>query len=136
VKTLARVGKVEIHGFGVAPGETAALGVANAHPVLMLPGRTDSTLAVFLLVGRDLVARLAGRSDDETPIPVTLARKIASTVGLAEVVLVRRTERGVEPLASGFFSWGALARADGWILVAPESEGFGEGAAVEMRPLP
>jgi molybdopterin biosynthesis enzyme len=136
VKTLARVGKVEIHGFGVAPGETAALGFANAHPVLMLPGRLDAALAVFLLVGRDLVARLAGRSDDETPIPVTLARKIASTVGLAEVVLVRRTERGVEPLASGFFSWGALARADGWILVPPESEGFAEGAAVEMRPLP
>ncbi|MEX0590213.1 MAG: molybdopterin-binding protein [Xanthobacteraceae bacterium] len=136
VKTLARVGKVEIHGFGIAPGETAALGSANSRPVLMLPGRLDASIAIFLAVGCQLVARLAGRGDDEPVIPVTLAKKITSTVGLAEVVLVRRAERGVEPLASGFFPWNALARADGWILVPPESEGFAEGAAVEMRLLP
>jgi molybdopterin biosynthesis enzyme len=136
VKTLARVGKVEIHGFGLTPGETAALGSAASRPVLLLPGRLDAALAVWQVVGRRLMARLAGRTADEPGIPVALARKVASTVGLAEVVPVRRCEGGVEPLAAGFFTWNALARADGWILIAPESEGFAAGATVEMRPFP
>ena len=43
---------------------------------------------------------------------------------------------GVEPLASGFFPVQALTRAAGWVFIPPESEGFGQGATVEMRPLP
>jgi molybdopterin molybdotransferase len=136
VKTLARVGKVDIHGFGIAPGETAAFGSANSRPALMLPGRLDAALAVFLVAGRALMAGLAGRSGDDPAIPATLAKKITSTIGLAEVVLVRRTANGVEPLASGVFSWQSLARADGWILVPPAGEGYAAGAAVEMRALP
>jgi molybdopterin molybdotransferase len=136
VKTLARVGKVEIHGFGIAPGETAAFGIANSHPVLFLPGRLDAALAVFLVAGRAMLGRLAGRSGAEPAIPVKLVKKVASTVGLAEVVLVRLGETGAEPLGTGIFTMQALARADGWILVPPESEGLAAGAMAEMRLLP
>ena len=136
VKTLARVGQVEIHGFGISPGETAAFGVANSHPVLLLPGRLDAALAVFLVAGRAMLKRLAGCSGSDPAIPVKLAKKIASTVGLAEVVLVRLGENGAEPLGTGVFSLHALARADGWILVPPESEGLAAGAMAEMRLLP
>lgn len=136
VKTLARVGKVDIHGFGLAPGETAALGAADARPILMLPGRIDAALATFLVVGRELIARLAGRSDEDISATVELTKKVTSIVGLAEVVLVRRNDAGVEPLAAGSFPWSALAAADGWILVPPGSEGFPAGASVLVRPLP
>jgi molybdopterin biosynthesis enzyme len=136
VKTLARIGQVEIHGFGISPGETAAFGVAKSHPVLLLPGRLDAALAVFLVAGRALLRRLAGRSDADPAIPVKLARKVASTVGLAEVVLVRLSENGAEPLGTGVFSLHALARAEGWILISPESEGLAAGAFAEMRLLP
>lgn len=136
VRTLARVGKVEIHGVGIAPGETGAFGSVNGKPVLMLPGRLDAALSVFLVLGRALLVRLSGYSANDAAIPLKLTKKIASTVGLAEVVLVRRGDEGIEPLASGFFTWSTLARADGWIMVPPESEGFAVGASVEMRPLP
>jgi molybdopterin biosynthesis enzyme len=136
VKTLARVGRVELHGLGLSPGETAALGSVGARPVLMLPGRLDAALAVWLVVGRRLIARLTGLSHDEPGIPATLTRKITSTIGLAEVVPVRRVEGGIKPLASGFFPWNTLTRADGWILVPPESEGHAAGSKVEMRWLP
>jgi molybdopterin biosynthesis enzyme len=136
VKTLARVGKVEIHGFGISPGETAAFGTANSHPVLLLPGRLDAALAIFLVVGRAMLRRLAGRGGADPAIPVTLAKKVASTVGLAEVVLVRLGEHGAEPLGTGTFSLHTLARADGWIVVPPESEGLAAGAIAEMRLLP
>jgi molybdopterin biosynthesis enzyme len=136
VRTLARLGKVEMHGVGLVPGGTAALGSIGARPVLVLPGRLDAALAIWLVLGRHLLMRLAGRTDAEAGTPVRLARKIASTVGLAEVVLVRRCDGGVEPIAAGCFPLHALARADGWVLVAPEREGFPPGATVDMHALP
>jgi hypothetical protein len=42
----------------------------------------------------------------------------------------------MEPLASGYFPLQALMRAQGWLLVPPESEGFQSGATVDMYPLP
>jgi molybdopterin biosynthesis enzyme len=136
VKTLARLGKVEMHGMAISPGETAALGLVKKRPVLMLPGRIDAALAVFLVIGRRLIKMLASQSDEEPGIPVALARKVASNLGLAEIVLVRRTDAGAEPLASGHFTWQALGRADGWIMVPSDSEGSAAGSLVEMRPLP
>ncbi|MCC6947525.1 MAG: molybdopterin-binding protein [Bradyrhizobiaceae bacterium] len=136
VKTLARVGRVEVHGIGIAPGETAAFGMIDARPVLMLPGRLDAALAAFLMVGHPLLRRLAACTESDIKIPVRLARKIASTVGLAEAVFARHTGSEAEPLGTGLFSLAALVRANGWVLVPPESEGFSVGAAVDMRLLP
>jgi molybdopterin biosynthesis enzyme len=136
VAMLARMGQVDIHGFGIAPGETAALGVAKGHPVLMLPARLDGAFAAFLVVGEPLLARLTGLTAREPGIPVTLTRKIVSTVGIAEVVTVRRAGAGVEPLASRHWPLQAITRADGWVLVPPESEGFAAGTQVEMRGFP
>jgi molybdopterin biosynthesis enzyme len=136
IAMLARMGEVAIHGFGIAPGESAALGMAKGHPVLMLPGRLDAALAAFLLVGEPLLRRLTGAGVAEPGLAVTLSRKIVSTVGLAEVVPVRRVDDGVEPLASGYWPMQALTRADGWVLVPPQSEGFAAGTELEMRAFP
>ena len=136
VTALARVGRVAIHGFGIAPGETGGLGEAGGRPVLLFPGRLDAALAVWLLVGSKLVARLAGSTEMPLTVQARLARKIASQVGIAEVVPVRRGADGLEPLASGLLGLATLSRADGWILVPPESEGFPAGAMVEMQALP
>jgi molybdopterin biosynthesis enzyme len=136
VQTLARFGRVALHGMAIAPGDTAALGDVDGRPVLLLPGCFDAALAAFLLVGRPLLARLAGAGDDESTSLVTLKRKISSPIGLAAVVPVRRIDGGCEPLPSSPISWHALIRADGWVLVPAESEGFPAGATVEMRVLP
>jgi molybdopterin biosynthesis enzyme len=136
VAMLARMGQVDIHGFGIAPGETAALGVAKGHPVLMLPGRLDAALAAFLVVGEPLLRRLTGLAAREPGTPVALTRKIVSTVGLAEVAPLRRVGDGAEPLASGYWPLQALTRADGFVVLPPESEGFAAGTVVEMRAFP
>jgi molybdopterin biosynthesis enzyme len=136
VTTLARIGRVEIHGMGIRPGETGALGTIEQRPVLVLPGRLDAALSAWLLVGRRLCARLTGRDGDEPAVPVRLARKITSTIGIAEAIPVGACEGGVEPLASGYFPLRSLTRAAGWVFVPPESEGFPQGASVDMRPLP
>jgi molybdopterin biosynthesis enzyme len=135
VRTLAQRGQVAVHGIGLVPGETAALGAVGQRPVLLLPGRLDAAVAVWLVLGTRMLARLSGLNEPAPGSRVTLARKITSTVGLAEVVLVRRTAEGLEPLASGHFPLHTLARADGWVLVPADSEGYPAGAAVDMRAL-
>lgn len=135
VSTLAKVGRIEFHGVGLIPGDTTAFGFAGARPVLLLPGRIDAALAVWLVIGRRWLGRLAARSEEETPAMAELSRKIASAVGMAEVILVRRRDDAVEPLASGYLSFSALERADGWILVPATSEGYPAGARVAVRPL-
>jgi molybdopterin biosynthesis enzyme len=79
VLALARMGEVKMHGMGVRPGESAALGSVDGRPVLLLPGRIDAALAVWLIVGRRLLARLSGADADSVSQPVTLTRKIVST---------------------------------------------------------
>jgi molybdopterin molybdotransferase len=136
VKALSRVGTVEVHGIAISPGETTAFGIANGRPVLLLPCRLDAATAAWLTVGRGLLARLRGGRDDGPGTMVTLARKVASTVGLSELVLVRRTENGAVPLAAKYLPLTAFAHADGWILVPAASEGYPAGATVLMRALP
>ena len=136
VQTLARHGRVAFHGVGLMPGETAAFGTIAERPVLVVPGRLDAALAVWLTLGNRMLARLCGRAPDNAATTVVLTRKIASTLGFAELVPVMRQERGVVPLASGYLSPQSLARADGVVLVPADREGYGAGAEVEMRPLP
>ncbi len=70
------------------------------------------------------------------PRVVPLARKVASPIGLAELVPVRLTAGRAEPIASGYWPLGSLAGTDGWILVPADSEGFPAGSEVVIRPLP
>ncbi len=139
VTTLARDGKVAVHGVALTPGETTAFGFSGRRPVLLLPGRLDAALSAWLVVGRHLLAILAGadtaKVDDPAP-SLPLARKVTSSVGLAEVVPVRRVGDKVEPIAHGYMPLSALTRADGWILVPAESEGYSAGAPVSVFPLP
>jgi molybdopterin biosynthesis enzyme len=136
VTQLARAGRVDIHGFGLSPGESAALGAVRQQPVLLLPARLDAALAGFLVVGEALLRRLTGAITSPSEMLLTLTRKIVSTVGMAEIVPVRRTDGGIEPLASGHWPMQALTRADGWVLVPAESEGFPAGAQLAMRAFP
>jgi molybdopterin biosynthesis enzyme len=134
VFALARLGRVEAHGIALSPGETAALGFVGQRPVLLLPGRVDAALAAWLVIGRHLLGRLAASTENEPGTKVKLARKIASALGLAEVMPARVSDGVAEPIASGYVPLSALAQTDGWILVPPESEGYPAGAEVMIRP--
>jgi molybdopterin molybdotransferase len=136
VDTLARLGQVAFHGVGLTPGETTAFGIAGSCPVLVVPGRLDAALSAWLVLGRYMLSRLCEHNGDDTIWPVTLTRKITSTVGLAEVVVARREQNRAVPLAAGYLSLRALAGADGWIFVPADLEGIPADATVAMKPLP
>jgi molybdopterin biosynthesis enzyme len=137
VAALRRDGRVALHGLALSPGESAAFGFAGEQPVLLLPGRLDAALAVWLTLGRPAVDRLAAAKPALEFIETArLTRKIASTVGVTEFVPVTRDGRGAEPLASRYLPLSALSRADGYVLVPAESEGYPAGSAVRIWPWP
>jgi molybdopterin molybdotransferase len=136
VTTLAKSGRVEAHGIALAPGETAAFGLVASRPVLLLPGRLDAALAVWLVIGRHLMARLTGSHAEEPTTTARLVRKVSSALGLAEVVPVRLHDGAAEPIASGYVPLSRLARANGFMLVPPDSEGYPPGSEVVIRPWP
>ncbi|MGB7178047.1 MAG: molybdopterin-binding protein, partial [Xanthobacteraceae bacterium] len=109
--------------------------------VLLMPGRLDSALAIWLLVGRHIMAKLSGSRVEDTPKMLPLKRKVTSTIGLTELVPVRYEENSADgtvadPLASGYLSFEALTGSDGWIVVPADSEGFAAGTQVAVRPWP
>ena len=65
VATLGRLGELVFHGVGLAPGETAAFGMVDSRPVLVVPGRLDAALAAWLALGRYVLARLTGRNEGD-----------------------------------------------------------------------
>jgi molybdopterin molybdotransferase len=136
VRTLAARAALEMHGIGLTPGTTAGLASLAGRPVLLVPGRLDAAIAAFLVLGRHLLACLSGRAGVDPGTEAVVGRKIVSTVGLAEVVLVRHGAAGVEPVAREAFPLSALTRAQGWILVPANSEGLAPGARTTLWTLP
>ena len=64
--------------------------MSGNRPVLLLPGRIDAAIAGWLTMGLPLIDRLAGSSEGADPSTVApLARKVASPIGLVEIVPVR-----------------------------------------------
>jgi molybdopterin biosynthesis enzyme len=136
VVALRECGNVAVHGVGLTPGETSAFGSVGAKPVLIVPGRLDGALASWLVIGRRMLARLAGDTETAPTVTRTLSRKVTSTVGLAEVIPVRHDDANAEPLAAKILPLWALARTNGWLVVRPDSEGYPAGTKVAVESLP
>lgn len=136
VTTLARLGNVAFHGIAITPGETAALGFIGTKPVLLIPGRLDTTLACWLMLGEPMIARLCGRAPDNAGRTMRLSRKVASPLGVTEMIPVACDAGDAEPLASTYLSLRTLARAGGWISVPAQSEGYPAGVPVTVRAFP
>jgi molybdopterin biosynthesis enzyme len=122
VIALAERGEVIAHGVAVQPGRTVAVGRIGQTPVVAVPGAPDQALAVWWAIVLPVLDRLGDRQRGTLSLP--LARKIASSVGLAEIVLLERQHDTWVPLAIGDLPLETVARADAWLLVPGGSEGY------------
>ena len=87
-------------------------------------------------LARHMLARLAGNVEPPSLRRAKLTHKVSSTVGLAELVPVRCDGASATPIASGYVPLSALAQANGWVLIRPDSEGYPEASEVMIRPWP
>jgi molybdopterin molybdotransferase len=134
VEALASRGELLAHGIALRPGRTAAIGRIAGRPVIALPGASDQALAGWWTLALPVLDRLAGREKRRmTTLP--LARKIASSVGIAEIVLLRNLDGAWMPLATGDLSLETIVRADAWLAVPGRSEGYAAGTSVDAYML-
>ncbi|MBI5317934.1 molybdopterin-binding protein [Bradyrhizobium sp.] len=131
---LAARGEVIAHGIALQPGRTAAVGRIGETPVVVLPGAPDQALAAWWTLALPVLDRLSGRRPRKT-VRLPLVRKIASGVGLAEVVLLERKDGAWVTLATGELSLEAIANAEAWLVVPGGSEGFAAGTPVDAYML-
>lgn len=134
VAALAQRGEVFAHGIALKPGGMAALGLVNNVPVVVLPGLPDQALAVWWMIASPALDRLSGRKPRAT-VTLPLARKVASMVGMAEIVLLQQQGGAWMPLAVGDMTLDQLGLADAWLAVPGPSEGYATGTPVSAYRL-
>jgi len=139
-KALHQAGVLLHHGIAFQPAETAGCGYVSkgetSFPVILAPGRFESAFSIWLALVRPLLSHLTQREPKRETLP--LARKITSDPGIADLVLLHRsaTDTGLcwEPLATGDIPWSAIAKAQAFHILPPDSEGYavGEMLCVEL----
>jgi molybdopterin biosynthesis enzyme len=134
IAALAKRGQVIAHGIALQPGRTSAISRIGKTPVIALPGAPDQALAAWWTLVLPALDRLTGRRPRRT-VTLPLARKIASQVGIAEIVLLERNDGAFVPLAIGDLPLQIIARADAWLVVPGGSEGFAAGTEVNAYML-
>ncbi|KRR08945.1 molybdopterin-binding protein [Bradyrhizobium jicamae] len=134
VTALGARGEVLAHGIALQPGRTSAIGRLNKTPVIVLPGAPDQALAAWWTLALPVLDRLSGRRPRKT-VNLPLARKVASSVGIAEIVLLERKQNIWSALAVGELSLDAIARAEAWFVVSGGSEGSAAGSPVDAYML-
>ncbi|HEY7386288.1 MAG TPA: molybdopterin-binding protein [Beijerinckiaceae bacterium] len=128
-EALARAGSLMAHGIALRPGETSGCGLVGATPVILAPGRPEAAFAATLVLALPCLDQLTGGSR-RLSVSGRVSRKITSTVGLTELVLLRIAGPDLEPIAVADVTLAAIARAEAWLTVAPDSEGCAAGETV------
>jgi len=132
---LAELGDVVFHGLALRPARSTGMGLIGSNGVLMLPGNPAACLCAYDLFARRAIQLRGGRNPN-WPYPqltVPVAKKIVSAVGQVDYYRVRLTDNGVEPLTAGGSSlWSSITRADGFMVIAENSEGYPPGASVSV----
>jgi molybdopterin biosynthesis enzyme len=134
VAALAARGVVLAHGLALQPGRTAAVGKIGATPSIVVPGTPPQALAAWLALAQPLLDRLALHTP-RRPTVRPLARKIASAIGFAELVLLKSVDEDWMPLATSDLPLAQIVAADAWLTVPAESEGYAAGTRVGAQPL-
>jgi len=132
---LAKHGELAVHGIAMRPSSPTGMGRLDGRFVFLLPGNPVSCFCAYDVFAGRAIRALGGR-DRSFPyrmIRRPLLRKLVSTVGRMDYARVRVTEMGVEPLAiSGASVLSSTTRADGFVLIPDDSEGYGQGAPVDV----
>ena len=132
---VAKHGDLAVHGIAMRPSSPSGLGTIGHRIVLLLPGNPVSSLCAYDFFAGRAIRALGGR-DKAWPYHATngiLNRKINSQIGRLDYCRVKVADGAVEPLAIGGASiLSSTTRADGFVLVSEDSEGFAAGANVKV----
>ena len=139
---LAKHGELAVHGIAMRPSSPTGMGTLDSRLVFLLPGNPVSALCAYDFFAGRAIRALGGRSKQwpYRAVRGTLTRKISSPIGRLDYARVKidpSTRLGagvrVEPLSvTGASVLSSTTRADGFVIVEQDSEGYAAGSDVEV----
>ena len=120
--------------LALRPGETGGVALRDGRIAIRLPARLEDSVAVWHALVRPALERLAAARPQPTQSR-PLARKLASAVGVCDIVLLAAADDAWDPRAVGDLPWSALAGTDAVALTEAGSEGAPAGHQIAARPL-
>ena len=139
---LAKHGELAVHGIAMRPSSPTGMGTLGSRLVFLLPGNPVSALCAYDFFAGRAIRALGGRSKEwpYRAVRGTLTRKISSPIGrldYARVKVAPSTALGagvrVELLSvAGASVLSSTTRADGFVIIEQDSEGYAAGSDVEV----
>lgn len=139
-RVLADLGEVVAHGVAIKPGKPVVLAICQGKPVVGLPGYPVSAyLTAELFVRESLLARQKLPPAAPPTARATMARQVASTIGVEEYVRVSLGKQSdkliATPLGRGAGVISSLTKAQGIVVIDRTSPGVSAGTAVDVSLL-
>ena len=132
---IAEEGELLVHGIAMRPSAPTGFGVVAGRPVFLLPGNPVSCLAAYDFFVA-MAVRLMGGRPEQWPYRLTkipLADRISSQIGRVDYARVRLENGHAVLLAtSGASALSTTTAADGFVVVAQDSEGMPAGEIAEV----
>lgn len=132
---VSELGSLAIHGVALRPASPSGFGFIGEKPVFLIPGNPVSCLCAYDMFAGRAVRILSGhrRELPYSQKTMRLAKKISSALGRVDYVRLQFQNGEAHPLAvSGASILSTTTNADGFLLVESSSEGYPEGAMVEV----
>lgn len=134
-RLVSELGSLPIHGVAMRPSSPAGMGLIQSKLVILLPGNPVSCLCAYDFFAGRTIRQLGGRSAawPYRRTKTRLSRKLVSTVGRVDYARVKFVNNEAEPIAiSGASILTSTTRADGFVIIEEDSEGYPGGAEVTV----
>ena len=140
-QVVDKLGKpgVIISGVAVKPGKPITIALVDGKPVFSLPGNPTSSLFMFNLFVRPILAKLAGRTEETLPkVKAVAAQKMFPARGRRTFVMVNLTydKTGtllVSPVPTGLSgAITTLAKADGFVEISEKLQFIDVGTEIDV----
>lgn len=132
---LAELGELTFHGVTMRPSRSTGFGKIGDTLVFLLPGNPVACLCAYDFFAGRTIRRFAGLLP-QWPYPVVrkkLKHKISSIIGRTDYARVRRVDDQVESVSvSGAANISSTTVADGFVIIAADSEGYPAQADVDV----
>ncbi len=129
---VGSLGNLLVHGVGISPGKPTALGIVKGKPLVCMPGYPVAGLVALFFFARAALRKLGNMPDEEDrTVRAVLSDKVPGRIGFKTFARVKLSNGEAIPLAihgAGILS--SVAKADGFVLIPENVEGYGKGEEV------
>lgn len=128
------MGELLVHGVGISPGKPTALGIIEGKPVVCMPGYPVAGIVALFYFARSAIRKLGNMPDEhDCIVRAVLSEKITGRTGYKTFARVKLVNSKAIPLAtSGAGILSSVSKADGFVIVPENVEGFNADEEVEV----